>query len=109
MLTLLAVALAGGAVAVRCQTLGQAVLDGGPELGYVRWRADGTPEPRALIKRDQCRHLAADVRSDKHQPTRDEVVAVHVLTTRPCTWPAGWGSPGPSARPSSAMPTAPAC
>jgi hypothetical protein len=67
-------------VAVRCQTLGQAVLDGGPELGYVRWRADGSPEPWALIKRDQCRHLAAYVRSDKRRPSRDEVVAVHVLT-----------------------------
>ena len=72
--------LAGAPVAVRCQSLGQAVLDGGPELGYVRWRADGTPEPWALIKRDQCHHLAAYVRSDKHEPTRDQVVAVHVLT-----------------------------
>jgi hypothetical protein len=25
----------------------------------VRWRADGRPEPWTLIKRDQCRHLAA--------------------------------------------------
>jgi hypothetical protein len=75
-----ATALAGAPVAVRCQSLGQAVLDGGPELGYVRWRADGTPEAWALIKRDQCRHLAAYVRSDKHRPTRDQVVAVHVLT-----------------------------
>jgi hypothetical protein len=72
--------LAGSPVAVRCQSLGQAVLDGGPELGYVRWRADGSPEAWALIKRDQCRHLAAYVRSDKHHPTRDEVVGVHVLT-----------------------------
>jgi hypothetical protein len=75
-----ATVLAGAPVAVRCQTLGQAVLDGGPELGYVRWRADGSPEPWALIKRDQCRHLAAYVRSDGHRPSRDQVVAVHVLT-----------------------------
>jgi hypothetical protein len=72
--------LAGAPVAVRCQSLGQAVLDGGPELGYVRWRADGSPEPWALIKRDQCHHLAAYVRSDKRRPSRDQVVAVHVLT-----------------------------
>ena len=72
--------LAGAPVAVRCQSLGQAVLDGGPELGYVRWRADGKPEPWTLIKRDQCRHLAAYVRSAKRRPSRDEVVAVHVLT-----------------------------
>jgi hypothetical protein len=75
-----ATVLAGAPVAVRCQSLGQAVLDGGPELGYVRWRADGSPEPWTLIKRDQCRHLAAYVRSDKRRPSRDEIVAVHVLT-----------------------------
>jgi hypothetical protein len=75
-----ATVLAGVPVAVRCQSLGQAVLDGGPELGYVRWRADGSPEPWALIKRDQCRHLAAYVRSDKRRPSHDEVIAVHVLT-----------------------------
>ena len=72
--------LAGARVAVRCQSFGGAFVDAGPELGYVRWRADGSPEPWALIKRDQCRHLAAYARSDKRRPTRDQVVAVHVLT-----------------------------
>jgi hypothetical protein len=72
--------LAGARVAVRCQSLGGAFVDAGPELGYVRWRADGTPEPWTLIKRDQCRHLAAYARSDKRRPSRDQVVAVHVLT-----------------------------
>lgn len=60
--------------------LGGAGVDEGPELGYVRWRADGSPEPWALIKRDQCHHLAAYVRSGARRPTRDQVVAVHVLT-----------------------------
>jgi hypothetical protein len=72
--------LAGARVAVRCQSFGGAFVDAGPELGYVRWRADGRPEPWTLIKRDQCRHLAAYARSDKRRPTRDQVVAVHVLT-----------------------------
>jgi hypothetical protein len=72
--------LAGARVAVRCQTLGGAFVDAGPELGYVRWRADGTPEPWTLIKRDQCRDLAAYVRSGRPRPSRDQVVAVHVLT-----------------------------
>jgi hypothetical protein len=72
--------LAGARVAVRCQSFGGAFVDAGPELGYVRWGADGKPEPWTLIKRDQCRHLAAYGRSDKRRPTRDEVVAVHVLT-----------------------------
>ena len=70
---------AGARVAVRCQTVGGAFVDAGPELGYVRWRADGSPEPWTLIKRDQCRDLAAYLRSDKRRPTRDQV-AVHVLT-----------------------------
>jgi hypothetical protein len=72
--------LAGARVAVRCQSFGGAFVDAGPELGYVRWRADGSPEPWTLIKRDQCRHLAAYARSDQRRPTRDQVVAVHVLT-----------------------------
>jgi hypothetical protein len=72
--------LAGARVAVRCQSFGGAFVDAGPELGYVRWRADGKPEPWTLIKRDQCRHMAAYARSDKRRPTRDQVVAVHVLT-----------------------------
>jgi hypothetical protein len=72
--------LTGARVGVRCQTLGGAFVDAGPELGYVRWRADGTPEAWALLKRDQCRHLAAYVRSDRRRPSRDQVVAVHVLT-----------------------------
>ena len=72
--------LVGARVGVRCQRLGGAFVDAGPELGYVRWRADGTPEPWTLIKRDQCRHLAAYLRSDKRRPGRDQVVAVHVLT-----------------------------
>jgi hypothetical protein len=72
--------LAGARVAVRCQSFGGAFVDAGHELGYVRWRADGRPEPWTLIKRDQCRHLAAYLRSDKRSPSRDQVVAVHVLT-----------------------------
>ena len=72
--------LAGARVAVRCQSLGGAFVDAGPELGYVRWRTDGTPEPWTLLKRDQCRHLAAYARSDKRSPSRDQVLAVHVLT-----------------------------
>ena len=72
--------LAGARVAVRCQSLGGAFVDAGPELGYVRWRTDGTPEPWTLLKRDQCRHLAAYASSDKRSPSSDQVVAVHVLT-----------------------------
>jgi hypothetical protein len=79
-LAAVASALAGTRVAVRCQGFGGAFVDAGVELGYVRWRADGSPEPWTLIKRDQCRDLAAYLRSGKRRPSRAQVVAVHVLT-----------------------------
>ena len=101
--------LAGAPVTVRCQSLGQAVLDGGPQLGYVRWRPDGSPEPWTLIKRDQCRHLAGYLRSDKRRPDRDRVVAVHVLTHEAMHLSGRLGEGGPSARPSSATPAPPGC
>lgn len=75
-------ALAGRPVAVRCQALGGAFVDAGPELGYVRWRADGSPERWTLLKRDACRDLAAYARAGGQRPSRAQVIAVHVLTQR---------------------------
>lgn len=73
-------AVVGAKVGVHCQTFGEAFVDAGIELGYVRFRPDGTPERATLIKRDQCRDLAAYLRSDKRDPSQGQVVAVHVLT-----------------------------
>jgi hypothetical protein len=72
--------LVGMPVAVRCQAFGSAFVDAGPELGYVRWRADGTPERWTLLKRDACRDLAAYVRAGGRRPSRSQVIAVHILT-----------------------------
>ncbi len=72
--------LVGTPVRVRCQTAGQEFVDAGAELGYVRYGADGVPEHATLIKRAQCAALADYLGSDKADPGRDEVVAVHVLT-----------------------------
>jgi hypothetical protein len=74
-----ATALVGGPVEVRCQTAGQEFVDAGAELGYVRYGADGVPERATLLKRGPCRALARYLRSDREDPSRDEVVAVHVL------------------------------
>ena len=60
-----ATTLVGAPAGVHCQSLGEAFVDAGIELGYVRFRPDGTPEHDTLIKRD---------------PGRAQVVAVHVLT-----------------------------
>jgi hypothetical protein len=72
--------LAGRPVEVRCQSIGGAVLDIGVELGYVRFGPDGVPEPEALIKRDQCADLAAYARTGRDRPSREQVIAVHVLS-----------------------------
>lgn len=67
-------------VEVNCQSFGGAFVDVGGDLGYVAFGPDGVPERSTLIKRDQCHDLAAYLRSDKLDPTQQQVVAVHVLT-----------------------------
>ncbi len=73
-------AIAGRRVHVHCQAFGEAFVDAGVELGYVRFGPDGVPEPSTLIKRQQCRDLASYLRSDRGAFTRSHVVAVHTLT-----------------------------
>ena len=73
-------AIVGVPVEVNCQSFGGAFVDVGGDLGYVAFGPDGVPERSTLIKRDQCRDLAAYLRSDKLDPTQQQVVAVHVLT-----------------------------
>ena len=72
--------LAGGEVDVNCQTFGHTWADVGAELGYVRWGPDGVPERSTLIKYETCGDLRSWLRSDKRAPSRDQMVAVHVLT-----------------------------
>lgn len=72
--------IAGGPVQVSCQSLGQAFVDLGPELGYVAWGPDGVPERATLIKFGTCGNLRAWLGSTKANPTLDQVIAVHVVT-----------------------------
>ncbi|WP_456789622.1 hypothetical protein [Cellulomonas sp. P5_C5] len=72
--------VAGGPVQVDCQGLGQAFVDVGQELGFVRWGPDGVPERETLIKVRVCNDLRAWLGSTKADPSLDQVVAVHVLT-----------------------------
>jgi hypothetical protein len=72
--------VAGIEVEVHCQSFGEAFTDVGAEYGFVAFGPDGVPERRTLIKRDRCGALSDYLRSDKETPTRDEIVAVHVLT-----------------------------
>jgi hypothetical protein len=70
----------GSRVDVRCQTFGGAFVDVGADLGYVVFGSDGRPERWTLIKREQCRELSGYLSSDKLNPTRSQIVAVHVLS-----------------------------
>lgn len=66
-------------VSVHCQDGAEAFVDAGSELGWVAFDENDIPEPRTLIKREQCRQLKAYAKH-RDRPTFDEVVAVHVLT-----------------------------
>ena len=70
----------GVPVEVQCQSFGQQFLDAGAEGGYVAFLPDGTPEHKTMIKRDFCRALSAYLRSDKSEPTSEQIQAVHILT-----------------------------
>ena len=72
--------LVGTPIEVRCQSFGGAFVDVGADLGYVVFGADGNPESWTLIKRQQCGDLSDYLGSDKKDPTRDQIIAVHVLT-----------------------------
>jgi len=72
--------LLGSPVTVDCQSRGQEMLDVGNDLGQVRFDAQGRPEPRTLIKRRPCADLERYLEGEQGAPTRDEVVAVHVLS-----------------------------
>lgn len=71
--------LSGRSVSVHCQDGAEAFVDAGSELGWVAFDAAGVPEPRTLIKREQCKHLRS-YSSHRADPSWDEMMAVHVLT-----------------------------
>ena len=73
-------ALAGTSVSVHCQTVSEASVDAGAELGYVKFGADGVPEHHTLIKWRPCRDLASWMGSDHDRFSRGQLIAVHVLT-----------------------------
>src|SRR5262249_50022728 len=72
--------LAGARVTVHCQTLSEAFIDGGPELGYVKWGSDGIPEHHTVLKHGVCTDLEAYLHSSKSRPSVEQATAIHVLT-----------------------------
>ena len=71
--------LAGRSVRVNCQSYAGAFVDANAEGGYVRWQADGRPEPETTLKADVCRSLGRYGKGDAH-PSISEIVAVHTVT-----------------------------
>jgi hypothetical protein len=78
-LSAVASTLVGSPVTVDCQSRGQEMTDLGHELGWVPYDQAGRPQPRTLIKRRACSALRDYLGSDRQSPSRDQVVAVHVL------------------------------
>jgi hypothetical protein len=72
--------LVGVPVHVHCQTFGQTFTQLDGDLGFVKFGADGVPEHKTEIKREQCADLKSYMSSDKEHPSGDQVIAVHVLT-----------------------------
>lgn len=72
--------VAGRRVEVHCETLGQSWVSAHSELGYVELGSDGKPEPRTVIALQACDDLSAWLRSNRRAPSRNQMIAVHVLT-----------------------------
>jgi hypothetical protein len=72
--------VAGRHVDVHCQTLSQTWVSAHGELGYVELGPDGVPERRTVIALQACDDLSAWLGSNRLTPTRNQVIAVHVIT-----------------------------
>lgn len=79
-LSTVATALVGHSVRVDCQSYSGSFVDAAVEPGYVRFRPDGQPEARTIVKADECHLLLGYLRSGKATPSLAQVVAVHLIT-----------------------------
>ncbi|WP_148613764.1 hypothetical protein [Nocardioides rubriscoriae] len=66
-------------VHVRCQRLGAAMFYALRYQGYVEYAADGSLPQEAFVTWETCQDLRGWLGSDKSSPSREQVVAVHVL------------------------------
>lgn len=72
--------LVGQHATVHCETFGQTFTDLSGDLGFVKFGSDGVPQHHATIMRGPCADLKHYYGGDQANPSRDEVIAVHVLT-----------------------------
>ncbi len=65
---------------VTCQSFGGTWTYAGAELGHVNFDQNGTVDSTAFISYDTCNYLMAYMRSDRNNPTREQIIAVHVVS-----------------------------
>lgn len=64
---------------IRCQRLSETLFWARSAIGYVGVDQEGNPE-EALLTYEVCTALRSWLESDKAAPSRDEVIAVHVVS-----------------------------
>ena len=65
---------------VRCQRFSEAWFDADLAAGKVQFIADGITAPVAQVSWQTCRNLNGWEKSDKTNPTSEQIAAVHVLS-----------------------------
>lgn len=73
-------AISPSSAGVECQRFGAAWTYTGAELGHVMFDENGVADTTAFISYDTCNHLVSYLRSNRNNPTRDQVIAVHVVS-----------------------------
>lgn len=68
--------------AIECQRFSAALLYARGDIGYVEWqdRDERGTGDTAFLTYDICHELRQWLNGDKSRPTRDQMIAVHVLT-----------------------------
>ena len=79
-LSAVATQIAGTPVKVHCQRFSETYFSASSAEGIVGVDETGAPKGEADLTYSACRDLAAWIGSNKASPTREQMIAVHVLT-----------------------------
>ncbi len=79
-LSAVATQIAGTPVSVHCQRFSETYFSASSAEGIVGVDENGAPQGEADLTYSACRDLAAWLSSNKGSPTREQMIAVHVLT-----------------------------
>ena len=79
-LSAVATQIAGTPVSVHCQRFSETYFSASSAEGIVGVDETGAPQGEADLTYSACRDLVAWIGSNKASPTREQMIAVHVLT-----------------------------